>query len=539
MAILTSRTQASGVTLDDLIHIVITGDTSQNPAGSSYKASISQVFDSLSAYCVTDFYVTNVHGCSPITIWDEVQSNGSSSTGTLSFGFGFGVISSGNYSHAEGGVTQSYGDYSHSEGYGSVSNGLYSHSEGTGTISEGEGSHAEGDVTISSGRGSHSEGYLTTSIGDWSHAEGYGSQSFGYFSHAEGENTQSIGDYSHSEGTSTISEGIFSHTEGSSTQTRLPNSYQSTGVTNGVLTLDLGYSGTFNPGDYLVIYHILFSQAYYQVVTASTAGPPVVIYLNTNLNVSNTVYVYNLNQTNNGDKNIPGNVSHAEGILTKAVFGSHAEGEETISVGLGSHAEGELTISFGSKSHAEGYNTKSVGDYSHSEGDSTISYGNHSHSEGYLTTSVSDGSHAEGRETISNGEYSHTEGYGTISNGDYQHVIGKFNLTGETDEGTFIIGNGTNGTNRSNLLVAKNSEVTITGQLGIGTSSINTSSALQIDSTTQGFLPPRMSATDAESITAVEGLMVYITGGTGTYITSKGWWGYTGNTFTDWAKIGP
>ena len=42
---LTERVLASGVTTDDLIHIVITGDTTQDPDGSSYKAKISQVFD--------------------------------------------------------------------------------------------------------------------------------------------------------------------------------------------------------------------------------------------------------------------------------------------------------------------------------------------------------------------------------------------------------------------------------------------------------------------------------------------------------------
>lgn len=48
MAFLTSRTLASGVTSDDLIHIVITGDTSQNSAGSSYKAKIGQVLSLIS-----------------------------------------------------------------------------------------------------------------------------------------------------------------------------------------------------------------------------------------------------------------------------------------------------------------------------------------------------------------------------------------------------------------------------------------------------------------------------------------------------------
>ena len=68
MGILTDRTLATGVTLNDLIHIVIPTDISQNPAGSSYKAKISQVFDSLTGYCITDLYVSNIHSCSPLNI---------------------------------------------------------------------------------------------------------------------------------------------------------------------------------------------------------------------------------------------------------------------------------------------------------------------------------------------------------------------------------------------------------------------------------------------------------------------------------------
>jgi hypothetical protein len=69
MPFLTDRTLATGVTLQDLIHIVITGDTSQgNFAGSSYKATIGQVFDSISGYCISDLYVSNFHSCSPLNI---------------------------------------------------------------------------------------------------------------------------------------------------------------------------------------------------------------------------------------------------------------------------------------------------------------------------------------------------------------------------------------------------------------------------------------------------------------------------------------
>lgn len=43
MSLLTDQIFATGVSLNDLIHIVVTGDTSQNPAGSSFKASLKQV----------------------------------------------------------------------------------------------------------------------------------------------------------------------------------------------------------------------------------------------------------------------------------------------------------------------------------------------------------------------------------------------------------------------------------------------------------------------------------------------------------------
>jgi hypothetical protein len=73
---LTDRTLATGVTLNDLIHVVLTNDISQDPDGSSYKAELSQllpVFSGLtftggSSNCITDLYVSNIHSCSPLII---------------------------------------------------------------------------------------------------------------------------------------------------------------------------------------------------------------------------------------------------------------------------------------------------------------------------------------------------------------------------------------------------------------------------------------------------------------------------------------
>lgn len=43
MSFLTDQTQVSGISLTDLVHVVVTGDTSQNPSGSSFKASVQQI----------------------------------------------------------------------------------------------------------------------------------------------------------------------------------------------------------------------------------------------------------------------------------------------------------------------------------------------------------------------------------------------------------------------------------------------------------------------------------------------------------------
>jgi len=79
---LTDRQIMSGVTLTDLLHFVITGDTSQNPAGSSYKGNVEQLFDAFSAYtCTNPLVLDTVNSCTTgITINGNVVINGSATT---------------------------------------------------------------------------------------------------------------------------------------------------------------------------------------------------------------------------------------------------------------------------------------------------------------------------------------------------------------------------------------------------------------------------------------------------------------------------
>jgi len=198
-----------------------------------------------SATCITDLYISNLYGCSPITIHSNVQNSGSTSIGLLSTAFGVrtsattngsyseGIftISSGNASHAEGLSTtatttgsHAEGQFtissgnggSHSEGNNTTASGDYSHAEGGGTVASGTGSHAEGQDTTASGTNTHAEGDRTIASLDSAHAEGKLTIASGAASHAEGRSTKSIGDDSHSQGNGTIASGTYSHAGGNS-----------------------------------------------------------------------------------------------------------------------------------------------------------------------------------------------------------------------------------------------------------------------------------------------------------------------------------
>jgi len=69
-----------------------------------------------------------------------------------------------------------------------------------------------------------------------------------------------------------------------------------------------------------------------------------------------------------------------------------------------------------------------------------------------------------------------------------------------------------------------------------GARTLTASAALEVTSTTKGFLPPRMTGTQAAAIASkAEGLMVYVTDTTGGF-AAKGWYGWNG---AAWEKLNP
>jgi hypothetical protein len=74
-----------------------------------------------------------------------------------------------------------------------------------------------------------------------------------------------------------------------------------------------------------------------------------------------------------------------------------------------------------------------------------------------------------------------------------------------------------------------------TTNITFGSNTYYASAQVAIDSTTKGFLPPRMTGAQVEAISSpAEGLLAYATNAGSGAVTSSGWWGYNGTT---WVKL--
>jgi len=106
-----------------------------------------------------------------------------------------------------------------------------------------------------------------------------------------------------------------------------------------------------------------------------------------------------------------------------------------------------------------------------------------------------------------------------IQSGEFQNII----PTSGTPRFTCLSGDSTTHTELMTLLT--------NGSLALGVASPDASALLQMDSTTQGLLPPRMTAGQGSAIAPVDGLIIYVTSTNGTF-TSVGIWAYENGAWT-------
>lgn len=165
-----------------------------------------------------------------------------------------------------------------------------------------------------------------------------------------------------------------------------------------------------------------------------------------------------------------GERSHAEGYeTTSSGIASHAEGSQTEASEENAHAEGTYTEASGIGSHAEGNYARANNGAAHAEGIHTRAYGLASHAEGYYTYAQGANSHVEGEGSNASGDSAHAEGYYTKAGSDYQSVEGKFNVEDTQDTYAHIIGDGTDDSNRHNLMTVDwDGNVEISGDMKVG-----------------------------------------------------------------------
>jgi len=420
MAKLTTRSLASGVTLNDLIHIVITGDTSQDSAGSSYKAKLSQLvplFGGSPDVFVTGGTYSNVTGTATFRNTTGGTFNVSGfTTGTT---IPTEIFVTGGTSNSTGGTMT----------FTNTTGGTFTVTGTTRPFSGGSGNcitsfytnniHACTDeITVHNrvqSTGSDAQNTLSFAFGN-------NVKALNNYTHAEGNGTIASGTTSHSEGSGTTSFGSFSHSEGIATKTGTNLAYLATGLTSGVLYLSSTYgnvSSNFTPGEYMLIndtnYSGVIEDAY--VVSASTysSGQTIIYLTDTSLTTAGSGFAL-VGDTNSpsfwgGNMVMGGYGANAKGLSTNAI------GRYTLSVGFGNSA-------IGNNSFASGKGTTSYGLHSFSTGLNSVAYGVGSFvgGEGAITKGV--GAFAIGHYTKAIGDQSFSHGYQTEAKGDRTVTIG-------------------------------------------------------------------------------------------------------------------
>lgn len=364
------------------------------------------------------------------------------SYGDGSFAFGYNVVASGQYSHAEGVVSTASAQYSHAEGVSTTASGEAAHAEGTSTRALSGACHAEGTNTLANGQHSHAEGLSTQATNTAAHAEGISTEAVQVGSHSEGYGTQASGLWSHAEGNGTLATAKSQHVFGefnkpNATSTRdgfveIVGNGTSSSIDDRANARALDWNGNER----------LAGTLYVGCGADSTGGTEVATKTDTAAKADKT------------DTVLETTLSRGRASGSTAGEGSIAFGSNAVATGDFSRALGANVVATGRCATAVGSYTTANGASSHAEGDGAITNGSNSHAEGSATVANEPCSHAEGWTTVADGPYSHTEGYQTYAYARSQHVFGENNYGGTktADRGTYveIVGNGASASARSN-----------------------------------------------------------------------------------------
>jgi len=190
-----TRTKKIIVTQNPQVGYVLKCVDSEGKAEWGPVSGVTTFSGNTSATCINELYISNLYGCSPITIHDNLRHTGSTASGLLSVAFGNTNLVSGNYSFGHGTSVSATSTNCHAEGDRTIASTDASHAEGKLTIASGAASHAQNRDTTASGADSHAEGNGTIASGGASHAGGSGAVASGFGSFAHFNSNGTLGAY--------------------------------------------------------------------------------------------------------------------------------------------------------------------------------------------------------------------------------------------------------------------------------------------------------------------------------------------------------
>jgi hypothetical protein len=341
------------------------------------------------------------------------------------------------------------GNQHRANGNYSVAMGQYNSSGGPYSVAMGSGTSTEGSASVTMGIGTWSHGTASTAMGFGSVSQGDYSAAMGEYTTAKGIASTAMGHFTKASGDYSVAMGLWSTAEGSG------------------------------------------SAAIGQFISAEGENSFATGYGTRAHGAESTAMGY--------DSTAMGNYSTALGHYSIAL------GEASIAMGISTSTGGTAATAMGLETTAGGNYSVAMGQFTTAEGSASVSMGSSTEAIGDGSTAMGHYTHAVGTYSTAMGEYTTALSYGCF-------VIGRSNASfgsgaptfWDPGDPVFIIGIGDTMGNQANAVtVMKN------GKVGIGTATPQT--LLDVVSTREAFMPPRMTQTQRLALSALAGMMVYDT----------------------------
>ena len=338
-------------------------------------------------------------------------------------------------------------------------------------------STASGDYAAAMGNGTTATGNNSTSMGDNTTASGSASTSMGWWSTASGSASTAMGRFTRASDYASLVIGYYNSSGSSVTNSATSFNTANTAFVIGNGTDDSNRSDAFKVmfnGDTYVSGSLFLGGT---EITASVAELNLLDGVST---IGDGILASVTENSDTGVRLSTSNASNHGDIGYKAVDLSFSVSSSSTRGATGDYslATGSNTTASGSLSSAMGYYTIASGTYSTAIGHFTTASGTDSTAMGYLTTASGSRSTAMGTLTTASGSFSSSMGYNTTASDYSSTVIGQFNSSGSsvtnsatefnTANTAFVIGNGTDGSNKSDAFkVMFNGDTTVGGDITI------------------------------------------------------------------------